>query len=70
MFKIFKTLILIIWIIDILDINFLINNIQVAEFLDKTVPLNFWFWLILWIFIPSSNYIDLNKRIGEIKWKK
>ena len=37
MFKIFKTLILIIWIIDILDINFLSNKIHVAEFLDKII---------------------------------
>ena len=41
MFKIFKTLIVIIWVIDILNIDFTINNIQVAEFLDTTVPINF-----------------------------
>ena len=53
MFKLFRTLILIIWLVDILNINFLINNIQIAEFLDKTIPLNFWFWFLFWIFVPA-----------------
>jgi hypothetical protein len=57
MFKVLKTLILIIWIIDICNIDFVINGIHVAEFLDVTVPLNTLFWIILWILIPSSNYI-------------
>lgn len=59
MFKIFKTLIIIIWVIDILNINFTINNIQVAEFLDTTVPINFWAWLLIWLFMPSSDYIRI-----------
>lgn len=41
MFKIFKTLLLIIWIIDICNINFIFDGIEVAEFLDKTVAINF-----------------------------
>lgn len=60
MFKIFKTLLLIIWIIDIFNINFVINEINIAEFLDVTLPLNGLFWFILWIFIPSSDYIKIN----------
>lgn len=46
-FKIFKTILLIIWLIDILNINCIINGIQIAEFLDVTVPINTLFWLLL-----------------------
>ena len=42
MFKIFKTLLLIIWIIDICDINFIFNGVEVAKFLDETIAINFW----------------------------
>ena len=42
MFKIFKTLLLIIWIIDIFNINFIFNGIEVAKFLDETITINFW----------------------------
>ena len=42
MFKIFKTLLLIIWIIDIFDINFIFNGIEVAKFLDETIAINSW----------------------------
>ena len=54
MFKIFKTLLLIIWIIDICNINFVFNGIEVAKFLDETIAINFWCWFLLWLFIPSS----------------
>ena len=54
MFKIFKTLLLVIWIIDICNINFVIKGIEVVEFLDKTVAINFWGWFLFWLFIPSS----------------
>lgn len=54
MFKIFKTLLLIIWIIDICNINFIFNGIEVAKFLDETIAINFWGWFLLWLFIPSS----------------
>ena len=55
MFKIFKTLLLIIWIIDICNINFVFNGIEVAKFLDETIAINFWCWFLLWLFIPSSD---------------
>lgn len=55
MFKIFKALIVIIWLIDILNISFMINNVDVAVFLDKTIPLNTLFWILLWLFIPCSS---------------
>lgn len=61
MFKIFKTLILIIWLIDILNIDFIINNIHIAQFLDITLPINFWFWLLFWLLVPTSQLVTINK---------
>ena len=57
MFKIFKTLLLVIWIIDICDINFIFNGIEVAEFLDETVAINFWGWFLFWLLVPTSSTI-------------
>lgn len=54
MFKIFKTLLLAIWIIDICNINFVVKGIEVVEFLDKTIAINFWGWFLFWLLIPSS----------------
>lgn len=60
LYAIFKTLLVIIWIIDILNIDFIINGIHVAEFLDVTVPLNGWFWLLVWLLIPTVT--ELSKK--------
>lgn len=57
MFKIFKTLLLVIWIIDICNINFMFNGVEVAEFLDKTVAINFWGWFLFWLLVPTSTTI-------------
>ena len=57
MFKILKTLLIIIWLIDILNINFIIGDIQIAQFLDETIPLNGWFWFLLWLLLPTSEVI-------------
>lgn len=57
MFKIFKTLLLVIWIIDICDINFIFNGVEVAEFLDETVAINFWGWFLFWLLVPTSSTI-------------
>ncbi len=57
MFKIFKTLLLVIWIIDICDINFVFNGVEVAEFLDETVAINFWGWFLFWLLVPTSSTI-------------
>lgn len=43
MFKLFKSLLIIIWIIDILNIDFVIGGIHIQEFLDVTIPINGWF---------------------------
>ena len=55
MFKTIKFLIIIIWLIDILNINFIINGTSVAYFLDKTIPLNFWFWFFLMLVMPNED---------------
>ena len=60
LYAIFKTLLVIIWIIDILNIDFIINGIHVAEFLDITVPLNVWFWLLVWLLVPTVT--ELSKK--------
>ena len=57
MFKIFKTLLLVIWIIDICNINFVFNGVEVADFLDKTVAINFWGWLLFWLLVPTSTTV-------------
>ena len=57
MFKIFKTLLLIIWIIDICDINFIFNGVEVAKFLDETIVINFWGWFLFWLLVPTSTTI-------------
>ena len=60
LYAIFKALLVIIWIIDILNIDFIINGIHIAEFLDITVPLNEWFWLLVWLLIPTVT--ELSKK--------
>ena len=80
MFKIFKTLILFIWLIDILNIDFIINDIHMVYFLDTTLPINFWFWLLAWLLMPTTGtnciikeadifnydkYIKFKKKKGE-----
>lgn len=60
LYAIFKTLLVIIWIIDILNIDFIVNGIHVAKFLDVTVPLNGWFWLLVWLLVPTVT--ELSKK--------
>ena len=60
LYAIFKALLVIIWIVDILNINFVINGTHVAEFLDVTVPLNGWFWLLVWLLVPTVT--ELSKK--------
>ena len=63
MYKIIKLLVLIIWLVDILNIDFIAWDIHVAEFLDKTIPINFWFWLLFWLLAPTTQEIVFNKEI-------
>ena len=60
LYAIFKALLAIIWIVDILNIDFVINGIHVAEFLDVTVPLNGWFWFLVWLLVPTVT--ELSKK--------
>ena len=62
MYKIFKTLILFIWIIDIFNIRYTINGVDIANYLDFTLPLNFWFWLLFLIVIPASDKIEIKTK--------
>lgn len=54
MFKTIKTLFIVIWLIDMLNINFMINGVAVAAFLDKTIPINTLFWFLFWLLIPTE----------------
>lgn len=54
MYRLLYALILIIWIVDILNMNIMIDGTNVREFLDVTVPINGWAWFLLWIFLPST----------------
>lgn len=53
LFAIFKTIIIFIWLVDIMNINFLIGDMNIAHFLDTAFPLNGWFWFWFWCLIPS-----------------
>lgn len=48
-----QILMFIVWLIDILNIDFIINGVHVATYLDVNIPLNFWFWLLFWMLVPS-----------------
>ena len=68
MFKIFKTLIFLVWLVDIFDMNIIINGSQIlnASMLDVGIPINFWFWLLFWLLVPSSTNRDIEKLITKI----
>lgn len=54
MYKIFYTLLIIIWVLDIL-------NIPGMEFMDTQIPINTLAWLLIWICIPSTtNEVERN----------
>lgn len=57
MFKLLKTLLIIIWIVDILNMNIMIDGINVREFLDITVPVNGWAWFLFWLFVPGTEVV-------------
>ena len=56
MYKLFKAILTIIWVIDILDF-------PCVQFLDTTIPINFLGWFLIWWLIPSAGKIkiDINK---------
>ena len=57
MYRVLYSLVVIIWIVDILNMNIMINGVNVHEFLDVTIPVNGWAWFLLWVFLPSTSVI-------------
>lgn len=49
--KLFESLLMLIWIIDILNIGISINGFNLVEFLDITLPINGLAWLLIWLFV-------------------
>lgn len=58
LYAIFQAIVLIVWVIDILNIDFIINGVHVAYFLDVTVPINGWFWLLIWLLMPTVKTVS------------
>lgn len=50
MSKFLKTIIMIIWVIDILNIGTDVFDFNLVEFLDTTLPINGLAWFLIWIF--------------------
>lgn len=57
MYRVLYSLVVIIWIVDILNMNIMINGVNVHEFLDVTIPVNGWAWFLLWVFLPSASVV-------------
>lgn len=57
MYRVLYSLVVIIWIVDILNMNIIIDGINVHEFLDVTIPVNGWAWFLLWVFLPSTSVV-------------
>ena len=57
MFALAQLILLIIWLIDVFNIDFIINGVHIAQWLDVTVPLNGWFWFLLWLLMPTGRII-------------
>lgn len=53
MYKIFKACLDIFWLFDILNLPFM-------EMFDTTYPINGWAWFLIFLIIPSTNYITRN----------
>lgn len=58
LYAIFQAIVLIVWVIDILNIDFIINGVHIAYYLDVTVPINGWFWLLIWLLMPTVRTIS------------
>jgi hypothetical protein len=57
MYRVLYSLVVIIWIVDILNMNIIIDGVNVHEFLDVTIPVNGWAWFLLWVFLPSTSVV-------------
>ena len=64
MYKIFKSLIIIVWVMDIMNIN--VGSIHLLSWLEPILNdannLNELFWFIIWAVLPSADLqVKLNK---------
>lgn len=57
MYRVLYSLVVIIWIVDILNMNIIIDGVNIHEFLDVTIPVNGWAWFLLWVFLPSTSVV-------------
>lgn len=51
--RLIKTIIIIIWIIDILNMDFTFNGQEIfnASLLDVDIPINTLFWILVFVFL-------------------
>lgn len=64
MYKIFKGIIGLVWLLDICNIN--VSGIPLLECLEPIlvdgIGFDFWFWLLVFLVLPSTNlHVKLNK---------
>lgn len=64
MYKIFKSLVVIIWVMDIFNVN--VSGISWLSWLQPVLTdgqlLDFWGWFIIWCILPSTDLsVKLNK---------
>ena len=55
MYKILYALIIIIWVVDVMNINFIIEGVNVREYLDVTLPINGLAWFLILTFLPGTS---------------
>ena len=55
MYKILYALIIIIWVVDVMNINFVIEGVNIKEYLDVTLPINGWAWFLILTFLPGTS---------------
>ena len=53
MYKTFYSILIIIWILDIIDI-------PTFSFLDTILPINGLAWCLIWLLLPEDNNIDID----------
>ena len=64
MYRIFKSLVVVVWILDIMNIN--VIGIPLLECLEPIlvdeIGFDFWFWFLVFLVLPSTNlHVKLNK---------
>ena len=64
MYRIFKSLVVVVWILDIMNIN--VIGIPFLAWLQPIlvdgIGFDFWFWFLIFAILPSTNlHVKLNK---------